>query len=80
MSAQQQWAFLNTRAQFFDQFGSNVFRMGSAGAAATPGAPLSSIQAPQQTTINVNQTFPAPTPDKHREARYARAAVKAAFD
>jgi hypothetical protein len=61
--------FLNTRADFFSSFGSNVFTQTGTGGNTVrdPGS--------RGTTVVVNQNFNAPTSDRMREARYAKNAA-----
>jgi hypothetical protein len=65
---------LGDRQSFISTFGPNTFtqkRNPDGTVERTPGTTL---------VVENHQHFNAPTPDKHREARYARAAMRAAFD
>lgn len=68
------FGFLEDRQSFVSSLAGNMFAPGAAGVGGS-GAP-----AGGGTTVVVNQTFPAPTTDKHREAMYARRAMRAAFE
>jgi hypothetical protein len=71
MLAAREYDFLAQRKSFVSQYASNMFEPGTAsvGGQSAAGGP----------TVIVNQTFPAPTTDKHREAAYARRAMKTVF-
>lgn len=67
----------------FTEFAPNV-QLGATGTLTgvlgRTGAPAVTGQPSGPVTVNVNQTFPAPTPNRFREIQYAAHAAKAFFD
>lgn len=69
--ASARFDFLGNRQSFISSFASNMFGVGAAAVGGGAG--------PSPTVI-VNQSFPAPTSDKHREAAYARRAFRSVME